>query len=407
MTALGYARQSRRADQDVALSFETQQAAIWRMAGSEIEILSDLGRSGGAGKERLRPGYQALLARLEAGGVTDIYALALSRLARSVPELHRFMDLAKKHRVTVTTAKEGRLDPTTTVGRLTFGFFALIAEFVRDLAVDAALENAVIRRSRGEIMGRRAYGIAPGEDPAVVVDAVRTAGSWSGAARILNAAGVPSSLGRKWRPTVVAMVVERVAPELVPDNPARGVAAEGGFRLSRLLRCPYDKRFLTGARSDRGRATRYRCHGADGDSAHPNPISVAESLLLPWVWEEWARYREPEAPTSATGGSTRDLVVEREELVARRVRVAEARIDGLVTREQARRQTAEIDQALTALHPAPKMSGPHVLNFDPEPREMNRILRSLWTEVTLDGALRPVKAEWIDPAWRWNEALDT
>jgi DNA invertase Pin-like site-specific DNA recombinase len=406
MTALGYARQSRRADQDVALSYEVQAAAIRKMAGGEdIEILSDLGRSGKAGGERLRPAYQALLTRLEAGQVDEIFALNLSRLARSVPELHRIMDLAKAHRAKITTAKEGVLDPTTTTGRLTFGVFALLAEFVRDLAVDAALENAALRRSRGEIMGRLAYGSAPGQDPDVVVAAFRTAGSWNGAAAILNAAGVPSSLGRKWRPSAVQKVIDREAPGLMPAVSGRGVAAvAGGFRLSRLLRCPYDDRFLTGSHGGRHRQIIYRCHGADGDAAHPSPKSAAESALLPWVEAEWARYREPEAPTTARTGSTHDAAAELEALARRRAHVAEQAIDGGITREQARQRRVEIDKAIRALAPPPpKASRPTNFRVDiawPGAAEENKILRSLWTEITLDGSLRPVKAEWIDPAWR-------
>jgi DNA invertase Pin-like site-specific DNA recombinase len=367
MVAIGYARQSRRADLDVALSYETQVAAIRRLAGTDdVEILSDLGRSGGAGKEKLRPGYQTLLAKLEAGELTEIFALNLSRLARSVPELHRIMDLAKAHKCKVTTSKEGTLDPTTTTGRLTFGIFALLAEFVRDLAVDAALENAAARRDRGDVMGRPAYGTQPGQDVQVVIEAFRTAGSWSGAARILNAAGVPTALGRRWKTKVISQIVERHAPELMPVNPGRGVAAgpAGGFRLARLLRCPYDDRFLTGGRNGRSHAVRYRCAGADGDSSHPRPSSISETLLLAWVEKEWALYREPEAPTSPRFAPGRDVAAELASLSEARLQVAYQAIDGGLTREQARAKRAEIDLAIRALAPAPKVPRPRSTYID-------------------------------------------
>ncbi|MGZ6328963.1 MAG: hypothetical protein ACXWN2_09690, partial [Candidatus Limnocylindrales bacterium] len=66
MTAIGYIRQSRRADLDLALSYDSQLAAIHRLAQrdgiarDQITILADMGRSGGRGKERLRAGYQSL-----------------------------------------------------------------------------------------------------------------------------------------------------------------------------------------------------------------------------------------------------------------------------------------------------------------------------------------------------------
>lgn len=102
MTAIGYIRQSRRADLDVALSRYSQLAAIQRMAtadGVDVQIMEDLGRSGGRGKERLRPAYQQLLSAIEAGGVDAVYAISLTRLARSTSELIRVADLAQDHGV--------------------------------------------------------------------------------------------------------------------------------------------------------------------------------------------------------------------------------------------------------------------------------------------------------------------
>ena len=237
MGAVGYIRQSRRADLDVALSRDAQLAAIRRLCDG-CDILEDMGRSGKAGGERLRPGYQRLVAGIESGEYTEVYAIALSRFSRSVPELHALMELARNRGVRLVTAKEGTMDPHTATGRMIFNTWANFAEFVRDMAVEAANENVAVRRSRGDTMGRRPYGDRPGEDAALVVDAFREAGSYNGAATILNTAGIGSKLGRRWSGTTVRLVVARHAPTLAPRNPARGRRSVGDLPARRPAPVP-------------------------------------------------------------------------------------------------------------------------------------------------------------------------
>ena len=402
MTSVGYIRQSRRADLDVALSYDAQLAAIQRLAGdAPVEILADMGRSGGAGKEYLRAGYQDLLARIEAGSVSAVYALNLTRLARSVPELYRFMERAKQHGVRITTAKEGTMDPTSATGKLTFGVFALLAEFVRDLAVESAAENVAVRRSRGDTLGRLPYGTRPGEDAGAVVDAFKTAGSWNGAARLLNTRELRSPQGRKWRPSSVRALVARYAPDLAPERrPAPGAAPSGGFRLSRLLRCSYCStperdRFLTGLHNRHRGGPVYRCHGADGDAAHPHPRAVAEREVLPWVMAEAARLRTPELIELMEANAQR-----RAELAGQRERVLDMYQSGILDKAERDRRLAALADRLDALDNTRRIATVPRIDWDWPAAQINAVLRALFAAVDLDATMRPVRAEWLVPEWR-------
>ena len=80
-----------------------------------------------------------------------------------------------------------------------------------------------------------------GEDPAAVVAAAfRKAGSYDGAAVILDADQHHVECSRrKWSGrTSVRILVAREAPELVPNRPRRGARSAAGFALNGLLRCP-------------------------------------------------------------------------------------------------------------------------------------------------------------------------
>ena len=174
------------------------------------------------------------------------------------------------------------LDPTTPIGRAQLGMLAVFAEFEHELLAERARDTARTRRSRCERLGRVPYGAKGAEDPAVVVDAFRAAGSYSGAAKLLNAVGMPSSLGRGWSGTAVRLVVTREEPAAAPRSPRRGARSRGAFPLSGLLRC-HCGATLTGGTMHGGRHTRYHCHRSAADPAHARPGSVAASFLEPFV----------------------------------------------------------------------------------------------------------------------------
>jgi DNA invertase Pin-like site-specific DNA recombinase len=86
--AIGYVRQSARRDLELALSPEQQREEVRRLAARDgypdVEIVEDLGRSGGKGKERRRKAYQAIISAVESMP-SRLYAKALSRLGAPPP----------------------------------------------------------------------------------------------------------------------------------------------------------------------------------------------------------------------------------------------------------------------------------------------------------------------------------
>jgi len=392
MTSIGYIRQSRRADLDVALSYDAQFVAIQKLAaGAPVEILKDMGRSGGRGKEYLRAGYQELLHRIEAGECSAVFALNLTRVARSVPELYRFMALAKEHAVRIVTVKEGVLDPTTATGKLTFGVYALLAEFVRDLAVESAAENIAVRRARGDRMGRLPYGDKPGEDPARVLAAYLEGKSLAQAARILNAAAVPSSLGRQWSRSAVSHVLERRYPYALPERTPIGRRERPPFVLFHLVRCSC-KTLLTGSRQ-RWRvgspwAVIYRCHRAEASAEHPSPRMVPEGRVLDFVKAEVARLVVPEAVEMAANAE------DAEHLQAERERVMFQHQHGWITDAAAEAAMVEIEARADALRATETIVAIPEIDWTWNAVDLNSILTALFVEIQMDEKMRPVEAVW-------------
>ena len=408
-TPVGYIRQSRRADLDVALSYDTQLAAIRRMAGDDVAVLSDMGRSGKAGGERLRPGYQRLLAGIESGEYSAVYAIALSRFARSIPVLHELLELVKVRGVTLTTAKEGTMDPHTATGRMIYNTWSNFAEFVRDMAVEAALENSAERRSRGQRMGRIPYGSREGDRPDLVLAAWEASGgSLVGTARLLNRDGVPSWQGTRtrdghaerveWSASSVRGIIARLVPGAIRTTVPRGVKPTASFALSRLLLCPCG-RLLTGAKDPRGDyGVVYRCHEARVRPDHAPAYRVWESALLPALMAEAAHLR---IPGDAVESPTADKA-ERAALEAKRLRVKDMYEDGVIDKPERTTRLEAIGAALERLDTAQtiRLLPPEPIDWNLPPRAVNRILRALWDRVELGPDLLPVRYVWRVPEWR-------
>lgn len=411
MSAIGYIRQSRRADLDVALSYDSQLAAIHRLAQrdgidpSDVRILADMGRSGAAGKERLRPAYRELLSAISANGHgTTVYALSMSRLARSLDELRRVYAIAAERGVRIVFDKEGEIAFGSAVGKLHATLVGAVYEFERELAVDRARENVRVRRDRGERMGRLAYGQRPGEDLGAVLAAYREAGSYNGAATLLNDRDVPAwrrtrspgtideTRAGRWTGTSVRLVVQREAPELAPEHPRRGVAGKGGvsFVLGGLLTCSCGRR-MTGYHHKSGRLVRYKCHGAETDRAHPRPYSVNESAVLPWVMEEAARVRLPESVSTAETSRRRDA------LEAQRAHVTRLALVPGVDLATVQAQLGAIDSELAGLDVAASVVDVPTIDWTWPTEAVNSVLRTFWSNVVMDEGMTPSRADWRLP----------
>lgn len=366
-----------------------------------------------------------LIADMRAGRVGVVYAGKLDRLARSVQVFARFAAAAREHDVRLVTVAEGDLseaavddDPFRWASRQ---FMVTIAEMELRTIKQRTRRAQRVRRGRSDVMGPAPYGYRfvrggdgrravphrlepdPTQPIAAVLDAFRAAGSFYGAAAILNRDRVPTRNGKVasegrpvWWANSVRMVIDREAPEMVPPKVRRGAPAVGRFVLSGLLVCGSCRRILT-AKRDRG-SVYYVCGNAVRDPDHPRPLQVPERAILPWLRAEAARLAVPgedgPVPQREDPAAVRAAIAEER----RRLAVAYARgalEDADYAAEDAalvRRLDDEAGPVYVAVPPAVDWTWPAA--------ELNAVLRALWDYVELGPDLRPVRAEWTVPEWR-------
>ncbi|MGA2512798.1 MAG: recombinase family protein [Candidatus Limnocylindrales bacterium] len=397
MTAYAYLRKSVVHQDDPHNSAEAQEAAVRAMAtrygeNGSLMILSDWDKSGRLGRAK-RPGYDRLWQAIESGEATAIYSYSMSRLARSVGELVRLFEACQERSIPVRLHADV-VDTSTASGRMTATILASVAAFEADVAGERMRASMQAKAARGERVGTVAfYGDHDGEDTDAVLAAFREAGSYSGAAKLLNERGVkPRGSRRGWWPSSVQVVVRRLDPSV--NKTERGVkAGKKDFLLARLLRCPTCGTSLTGTRDRDGRRVRYSCRLG---TALPHPrISITESLVLPAVKAEVARLVLPETVGLASDEG------ERSRLEARRTRWLEMFADGLIDKRERDTRLRAISDALAAMDTRSELlTLPTITWTEPIP-EINAVLRALFEKIDLDPeTFQPVKFEWAVPGWR-------
>jgi DNA invertase Pin-like site-specific DNA recombinase len=402
--AAAYLRRSRVDEQRPGtVSYEAQEQAVRGMAArlgfDDPVVLVDWGRSGGS--ERKRPEYAKLRALIETGAVRDVFAYDLARLTRSLEDWVRLATLCRERGVRVHLSKEGTFDFSTASGEMLANILASVAQAVRRWASERSRETVTSLRARGHTIGRKPYGSRPGEDLEAVASAYRDAGSFLGAARLLNNRGLPTLKGKPWTQSAVAWILRHQAPELVDDHPRTGGPIRPGrFALSKLVHC-HCGRLMTPYSRVNGRNPRYtvyRCDGGRQDPAHPHPYAVNEAALLDWAQAEAAHLAIPGDRVAADARSD-----ERAELDDRKRRVLDMFEAGHLTRDERETRLAPIYEALERID---NESAADVLAHIPAidwawpPAQLNPVLRALWTRIDLGPDLRPVGAEWTVPEWR-------
>lgn len=280
-----------------------QEAAIRALAArhgdEDVTILTDLDKSGKLDRSK-RPGWDQLLRAIESGEAHAVYAYSLSRFARSVQQLAEFAELCKAKGVAFRVEKDV-IDTSTASGQLMYHVLAALAQFESDVASER-IKSAFT--AKGIKPGALPYGDLPGEDPQVVIDAYREAGSFTGAARLLNARGVPARkktfhdqsggrigrAGALWYGTTVSGIVRANDPDAIGPKTTRGVkSGPRAYALGRLLTCGFCDTFLTSSGATDG-TVRYYCKHAE---VTPHPRAwVSEKLLLPQIAEEFNLLRQ-------------------------------------------------------------------------------------------------------------------
>jgi DNA invertase Pin-like site-specific DNA recombinase len=386
------------------VSYEAQQAAVETMAkryGYDAPLLLvDWGRSGGSA--RRRPSYQQLRTMIETGAVRDVFSYDLSRLTRSLEEWVRLATICREHGVRVHLSREGSFDFSTASGEMLANILASVAQAVRRWASERSTETIGSLRARGMTIGRKPYGTRPGEDLEAVKAAYIQAGTYHGAARLLNARGLPTLKGKAWISSSVSWIIRHQAPELTSGATRTVVRqVEPRYALQKLIRCSCGRTLspYSYANGRNPHYTVYRCPAAQSLPDHPRPHAVSEAGLLAWAKAEASKLCVPaeiEAPTD-----NRDA--ERAALDERKARVLDMFEAGHIDRDERERRLApiyadleELDQEATA---AAVLAVPEI-DWSWPPEVINRVLRAMWDHVEVGPDMRPVRAAWNVPEWR-------
>jgi DNA invertase Pin-like site-specific DNA recombinase len=414
MTAYGYIRKSVVHDSARMLSPEMQEAAIRRLAetngDADVVILSDLDVSGRKGRSR-RPGWDELLRAVEDGDATAVYAYSLSRFARSVAQLADFFELCERLKVRVRVDRD-QIDTSTATGKLVGNVLASLAQFEADVASERVKDAFAAKRQRDPEWrgpGNSPYGDESDEDPKVVLAAFREAGSFDGAAKLLNLRKVPTRVrGRHWSGSVVRGIVKRNAPDEVGPYVRRGSpAGRRNFRLSQVIACSECDGFLTGSHDQRTGEVRYQC-SRSRVTAHARGW-VNESKLMPVIKAEADRAA---ILVKRMQKGSADDEAKLAALAGKRSRILENYDDGLydkATRDAKLADIADVESKLSAVRWIKLVTLPPDLETS-DPSRVNSYLRRLFARATVDMSQRALRGpskwvptidfEWRDPSMR-------
>lgn len=414
-TAIGYLRKS-RITSDRHVSWEVQEREIRSLAerngDGDLELLSDWGKSGRGERTKYRPEYLRLRAMIEADEVSVLYSYSLSRLSRSLTEYADLAKLCEAHGVRVRLCKEGEFDYGSASGRFNVGILALLAQMEAELAQERARDTLRERKARGDHIGSAGYGKRlnggkledhPKEDVDRIAAAFAEAGSYAGAAKLLNAAGVRTKTGRgEWAQTSVARVLRRAGMAPPARRDQAGVRMRGTFKLSRLLVCPCGN-VMTGRRTKHttkygsyGPYVSYQCFRGRSVVDHPRPYMVSEAALIDWVKDQAGRFRVPQGQTAVDDGAE----ARRAELSEQRRRLAMAFARGGLQDEDYAAEDARLTADLEAIEDRAAMRIiPLSIDWRATPdAAINRVLTTYWRSVQLGADMRPLAADWKIPA---------
>ena len=442
---VAYIRRSVQSKNDPGdVSRATQTDAVRKLAGTDDPriIDSDWGISASRDKITKRLGFLSMVAAIERGEVSTVYAYASDRLARDVEAASVLLNRCEDAGTLIVTG-EGRFAPGDDMARQLFHFQAVQNEGAWRQMKKRARAGRDQRQKRGDDMGHIPWGmirvkVEPGEngypykrvfrpDPAMtqeverVLSVVReTSGNMLQSVRLLNERGIPSPKGKTWHTSALTRIIGSLAPELLPPrNPGRRRIA-GRALLAQLLRCHCGQ--LMTANVARGQYYCYRAHRI-GAATHGKG-NLREVDVLPWIGD---RYNERWALLTNASGDEReaarqDRISELQE-AKRKLTRAYALIDGegaAISDEEYEGLLARYEAELDDLRegepelPSDPVDWRGVLGdtsptgevsrivIDPdEAAPINRDLRAVIRYVQLDKNLRPVEI-----AWRQNGERD-
>jgi len=144
---IGYVRVSKS---DGSQTLDLQKDALIKAGVKPEYIYEDLA----SGRKDARPGLESCLKALQPHNTLVVWKL--DRLGRDLKHLVNLVDDLRKKDVgfKVLTGHGAEIDTTTANGRMTFGIFAALAEFERELIVERTQAGLAAARARGRKGGR-------------------------------------------------------------------------------------------------------------------------------------------------------------------------------------------------------------------------------------------------------------
>jgi len=374
---------------DISRAFQTE--TVRALAGNDANLVildGDWGKSAATDETDKRLAFLELLAAIERGEVSTLYAYSTDRLARSVRWAAQLLDACEKAGTPIVTS-EGRFPPGDDMARTMFQFQAITNEGYSRQQKRKRRSTLERQRATGVKLGQPYYGGMAGEDLGKVVEVYERMGTLTATARELNRLGVKARRGH-WAHSSVQRILARAG--VVPAVGAKGAKHRMPHVFARLLRC-HCGHLLTGSRRSDG-TTIYRCLRAETSLDHERK-SIAEAVVLRWAVEEMQRLRVPTEPVAMV-----DLEGERHEITARLDRIAKAYIAGAIPEDEMLRAKADTDAGLMRLDLQAAVVMIPPFSWNHEPYEVNLALRGLWTVVQLGPDLRPLHAEWrVSDSW--------
>lgn len=201
-----------------------------------VEVVSDNDMSASSGK--LRPGYERVLAMIEARSVDRVIVWAVDRLTRRMRDLEDVVDLCERSGVSVATVS-GDIDLGTDMGRMVARILASVARGEVERK-GARQVRANLQRAQAGNVGwtRRPFGYARAGGRVVVVEdeaaALQLAAqrvlegvTLASAARDLDAKGLRTTAGKPWNVTSLrrALLNPRYAGRAVSKGEDHGAGA--------------------------------------------------------------------------------------------------------------------------------------------------------------------------------------
>lgn len=147
----GYARVSTSRKDEEGFFVQTTSSQIESLINAGVDS-SNIFEDRVSGKEKNRPGLDALLAKVRSGDVIVVWKL--DRLGRSVRNLLELAEILKSKRVTIRSISDG-IDTGGALGGFLMTILGAVAELERENIVERVKSGLQAAKNRGIQVGRR------------------------------------------------------------------------------------------------------------------------------------------------------------------------------------------------------------------------------------------------------------